>query len=91
MDCSRTGGKYVVCNGDVACEVTSPFSGGRFDIMRSRKSAERECHMTLKRHPGDFAIRKSMDKLTSEIKTWRSNLAQGAVTVEEFLEWLKKF
>lgn len=47
--------------------------------------------MTLKRHPGDFAIRKSMDKLTSEIKTWRSNLAQGAVTVEEFLEWLKQF
>lgn len=45
----------------------------------------------MKRHPEDEEKQKQFDKLKSEIKNWRNNLAHGQVTTEEFFEWLNQF
>ena len=47
--------------------------------------------MMLNRNPGKRDIRKKFDKLTTEIKKWRTNLKDGSSTTEQFLEWLSQF
>jgi len=47
--------------------------------------------MMVKRHPYDREKRKKFDKLTTEIKEWRKDLADGSKTTEEFLKWLEQF
>lgn len=76
---------------DIGAQITRANKEKNDVSTREYRKVYMRLNMHLKRHPGDSAVRKSLDKLTSEIKTWRSDLAQGAVTVEEFLEWLKQF
>ena len=47
--------------------------------------------MMLNRNPGKRNIRKKFDKLTTDIKKWRTNLNDGSATTEQFLEWLSQF
>lgn len=47
--------------------------------------------MYVKRHPADSFARKKLELLTDEVKKWRVDLANGATTVEDYLEWLKEF
>lgn len=47
--------------------------------------------MMVKRHPHDKDKRKTFDRLTAGMKDWRTELADGTKTTEEFLAWLEQF
>lgn len=47
--------------------------------------------MRAKRHPYDKEIEKLVGKLIDEGKIMRKKYEQGAITLEEFMEWLNKF
>ena len=47
--------------------------------------------MITLRHPENREAKKKFEKLISEVKIWRKNMKNGAITTEDFLEWLKDF
>jgi|GEM_PF-3270343 len=47
--------------------------------------------MREKRHPHDKGIKKFVENLIDEGKIMRKKYEQGAITLEEFMEWLNKF
>lgn len=44
-----------------------------------------------RRHPGDRIKKALFIQLTGENNEWKERLQEGSVTVDEYLEWLKKF
>ncbi len=78
--CREIGAQVVRANKEKNDIVTSTY----------RKTYKR-IRMASKRHPHDKQKRELFEKLTTEIKTWRKNLKNGAATTEEFLEWISQF
>ena len=44
--------------------------------------------MPMRRHPEESSYEEKFNKLTSEVKGWRNELAHKAATTEEFLAWI---
>ena len=47
--------------------------------------------MMTKRHPHDKAKAQQFENLTEGMKEWRTKLAEGPGTNEDFLDWLSQF
>lgn len=47
--------------------------------------------MIATRHPENRDAKKILAQLTNEARVWRRKMAEGSVTVDEFLQWLGQF
>ena len=47
--------------------------------------------MIATRHPENRDAKKILDQLTNEARVWRRKMAEGSVTVDDFLQWLSQF
>lgn len=60
-------------------------------VTREYRKTYMRYKMKTQRHPGDKNAREKFSALTTDIKGWREDLAQGTKTTEQFLEWLSQF
>ena len=60
-------------------------------VTREYRKTYMRYKMKTQRHPGDKDAREKFSALTTDIKGWRKDLAQGTKTTEQFLEWLSQF
>lgn len=47
--------------------------------------------MKVRRHPGNIQYSRVLEELTTGMKEWREKLKEGSDTVEQFMEWIKKY
>lgn len=60
-------------------------------VTGSYRKAYMRHQMMVKRHPHNKEKRKAFEQLTAGMKEWRTDLADGTKTTEEFLAWLEQF
>lgn len=60
-------------------------------VTREYRKTYMRYKMKTQRHPGNKEAWDRFSDLTSGIKEWRQELAQGTKSTEQFLEWLSQF
>ena len=76
---------------DVGAQVTRANKEKNDAATKEYRKVYMRCKMTTNRHPDDKEAAEKLQLLTSEIKTWRSRMAEGSASTDEFLEWLRQF
>lgn len=60
-------------------------------VTKEYRRAYMRYQMMTKRHPHDKEKRQQFDALTTGMKEWRTQLADGSATADDFLAWLEQF
>ncbi len=76
---------------EVGAQITRQNKEKNDVVTREYRKVYMRYQMLTKRHPEKREARKKFDALTEGMRDWRKKLANGSVTADQFLEWLKQF
>lgn len=76
---------------EIGAQVTRANKEKNDIVTKEYRKVYMKYKMITTRHPEDREGKKTFVRLTEEVKEWRRKLADGIVTVDDFLEWLGMF
>lgn len=76
---------------EIGAQVTRANKEKNDVTTRQYRKVYMRTKMSARRNPNSSEQLNSLERLTSESKVWRRELADGTKTTEEFLQWLESF
>lgn len=76
---------------EIGAQVTRANKEKNDVVTREYRKRYMRYKMFTRRHPGNREAAKQFDSLTEGMSDWRSKLANGTATTDQFLEWIEQF
>lgn len=76
---------------EIGAQVTRANKEKNDVVTREYRKKYMRYKMLTRRHPGNREAAKKFDSLTDGMSDWRTKLANGTATTDQFLKWIEQF